>query len=284
MADQAQQQNVANGLTALGRMFSSKIPNGYLQFPSDLTSRDDISQYTYMAAYDNYTDYNAVADYREPLGQIYLPLPKELMSNYSSSWSEEDFQEAGAFNEGMGTFFENLKGQITTGGDSSVQRFIKAKTKTIANPFKYVQWRGPQLRHFDFTFECVPHSGAEADTLNQIIWTLKKYIHSPSGQFSPNLEQPPIWNIKFADRDNMEAKETGGSSWPANKYLFELKNFAITNLRVDYTKFGSVFHSADSTGAGLHAPNGVELTISMMETEILTQADFSETYPNKATP
>ena len=285
---------INNALTQasnFGINISSPIRGGHLQFPLDLTTRSDMAQYTYLAAFDKYTDYNVVSDYSNPLGQIYLPLPKELMSNYQSNWEAEDSGVAGAAADMEGSDFMNyLKILATHGGDTNVQRFFKRTGVTvdgkhiIPNPFKYVQWKGPELRRFDFTFDCVPHSGAEADVLNEIIWTLKKYVHTPTTTaFGAALEQPPIWNIKFADRDNMEVNSAGTKVWPGNKYLFQLKNFAINNVRVDYTKFGNVFHNVDSKGAGHHAPNGVEITLSMIETEILIQKDFEDTYPDHVT-
>jgi len=112
------------------------------------------------------------------------------------------------------------------------------------------------------------------------------------------MVQPPLWNIKFVDGKDQVAtiQNTNGITDPqipglnvsnvgnvGNKYLFQLKDCAITSFDVDYTSKGSSFHGPDASGNGNHAPTNVKLTISFTETAILTQEDFEATYPNRAT-
>ena len=161
-----------------------------------------------------------------------------------------------------------------------------------------MQWKGPDFRTFNFTFDLVSSSAEEAETLNKIIWWFKKYVHTPSKALDGVMVQPPLWNIKFVDGKDQVAtiQNTNGITDPqipglnvsnvgnvGNKYLFQLKDCAITSFDVDYTSKGSSFHGPDASGNGNHAPTNVKLTISFTETAILTQEDFEATYPNRAT-
>lgn len=252
---------------------SASIPGGYLQFPANITTRPDISQYTYLGAHSNISEYNEVVDRIHPLGSLYLPLPKDLSVGYKSNWSTTDMGASAS--PDAKALFTNIGTNIMTGGDSFVQNYAKMKLKAISNPFKYTEYKGPELRSFTFSWDLVPTTGAEADALNKIIWTLKKYIHTPSSAFDGMLAQPPIWDIGFIDRINSDRS--------ANKYLFQLKDCAISSLDINYFANGRAFHGEGSDKTGFHAPNGVNITIQFTETTILTQNDFGQNYTDKAT-
>jgi len=144
------------------------------------------------------------------------------------------------------------------------------------NPMKLLNWNAPDFRSFSFSWELVPSSGKEAEELNQIIYWLKRYIHTPSSSTDTTLDYPPLWDINF-----MDATTTAQE----NKFLFKLKECAITNIAVDYTAKGNVFHRTGKDGLGHHAPNGVKLTVAFTETKILTQNDFGDSYSStKPTP
>ena len=262
------------------RVFKSgtpDIPGGSLEFPSDILNRSDITQYTYFAPHDKYASYGGI-ETDVPKGQIYLPLPKELNASYKTAWETKDLAEeaaatVGAVSKKAGAVVSGVKGIFDNG-------FVKEATHGIINPFKAVQWKGPEIRTFSFTFELIASSGKEADIINRIIWTFKKFMHTPDSYTSmTGLRQPPLWNIKFVDA----VQNSGGSAAAGNKYLFQLKDCAMSDFSVDYTNKGNAFHSTGLDGKGFHAPNGVKISISFTETSILTQEDFGQDYQEKAT-
>jgi hypothetical protein len=265
---------------------TGQIDGGFLQFPSDLTKRPDITQYTYFAPHQDYSEYNAIASKSLPLGQIYLPLPKELNPSYKTEWETKDMME-----EATSTLssLSSKLGNVAKLSNTINNSLVKAVTHAAVNPFKMVQWKGPEIRTFTFSFELVASSGQEADDLNKIIWYFKKYMHTSGAYNDLTLPQPPLWNIKFVDagqfnsgkRQNLDVEDFSAN--PGNKYLFQLKDCAMTSFDVDYTAKGNAFHDGDIYKKGYHAPNGVRLTMAFTETSILTQGDFYESYPGIAT-
>lgn len=276
--------NSPAGYTGTG---SNPIAGGWLQFPINLTNRADVTQYTYFAARDKATNYNTIDETAKFLGQIYLPLPRELIATYKSNWETKDLGIFGAHGDG-----ESFLGQIGNAGKNLGSKITNnmpivkdwMRDQSIPNPYKYVQWKGPEFRTFTFTYDLVATSGLEAEKLNEIIWTFKKYVHTSSSAYDGSMRQPPLWNILFADKTNESSNAiTGATTWPGNKFLFQLKDCAITSFEVDYTTKGNVFHRQGLDGQGFHAPNGVKLTFQFTETMVLTQKDYGDTYPNKVT-
>ncbi len=281
-AVQSLSSNSPAGYTGTG---SNPIAGGWLQFPINLTNRADVTQYTYFAARDKATNYNTIDETSKFLGQVYLPLPRELIATYKSTWETRDLGLLGAVQSGWsgaaGNTFKNLARKFTNGAPVLKDLILD---KIIPNPYKYVQWKGPEFRTFTFTYDLVATSGLEAEKLNEIIWTFKKYVHTSSSAYEGSMRQPPLWNILFADKTNESSNAiTGATQWPGNKFLFQLKDCAITSFEVDYTTKGNVFHRQGLDGQGFHAPNGVKLTFQFTETMVLTQKDYGNTYPNRVT-
>lgn len=279
--------------------------NEYIQFPSDLLGRKDISQYTYLSCKDHKFDWKGTSK-KTNLGAIYLPLPKELNANYKSNWTSAD---GGALGRsagqsairalktgniasdalGMGAIEQTAEYRVgkklldmgggvadKLGGEGG-RTAMEHALGQVVNPMKLLNWNAPDFRTFSFSWELMPMSGSESDDLNQIIYWLKRYIHTPSNRQAVTLDYPPLWDIHFVDA--YAAKGVG------NKYLFTTKECAITDISVDYTAKGKAFHRVGKDGKGFHAPNGVTLSISFSETTILTQEDFGTTYPtDKPTP
>lgn len=284
--------SIATGIQALYTNIvdtdSGRIEGGSTHFPENLFGRNDITQFTSFSAYDlgfadpsqNVKGYN-----KNIIGSIFLPLPKEMRVSYDSSWSHA----AG----GLG---EIARGSIKAGVDtesilagsqeaiSNVAGYQMSKlidlnnigqmlTKQVVNPMAVALWQAPEFRKFTFTWDFVPISATDSEKMRKVIFYFKKLVHTPSSSSSMGLKTPPIWDIKFMDKTKSEG----------NKHLFQLKDFAITNVSIDYYAKGSIFHRDD------HAPNGVTLSLDLMETSVLTQADFGGSdsknfYPNYPTP
>lgn len=285
-------RNTINNLTKIGGGASG----GYVNFPDNLLSRNDITQFTYFKINDKTLTGTTGQKMNTFLGAIYLPLPEELNASYKSNWGGAEGDIASAVGSNLQGMAKNFNWETIKSGTADSASYIGQKslreaigaipggtaayenmTRSVLNPMKLMNWNAPDFRDFTFTFDLTPKSGKEAETLNKIIYYFKKYIHTPSGPRSITLEYPPLWDIHFVDRRSFASGE-------GNKFLFTTKECAVTNVSVDYTAKGKVFHSADENGLGEKAPNGVKLTVSFVETSILTQADFGEDYSDKVTP
>lgn len=270
---------------------SGKIENGsYIQFPKNLFERNDITQYIYFSAYEvEFMGDNAKVYDKTSLGQIYLPLPKSLQVSYKSNWQSANaggteaarkaFAGEGDVNVGDVAIYSALKA-----ADEELGGAQAAFSKMAINPMKIIQWESPDFRQFSFTWELVPTSGADAEAMNKVLYYFKKLIQSPppaDAYRAYALRQPPLWNIKIADKLNQQTTNVNGQNvWAGNRFLFQLKDCAITNVDIDFLDKGAVFHRKGVDGLGEHAPNGVRLTIGFTETSILTQEDFQDNYPS----
>lgn len=274
--------------------------NEYIQFPSDLLNRKDIGQYTYLSCKDTKFDWQGKSK-KTVLGAVYLPLPKELNVDYKSNWSSADggagtlyidsikgISEAfktGSLNAAINPMSETAgymgaKKIAEAAGAVGAREALENQLGRVLNPMKLLNWQTPDFRSFSFTWDLVPTAGQEAEDLNQIIYWLKRYIHTPSAPSEITLQYPPLWDIHFVDSSAGSINDGIG-----NKFLFTTKECAITNISVDYTSKGNVFHRTGTDGKGHHAPNGIRLSIQFTETSILTQSDFGTAYPtNKPTP
>lgn len=296
--------------SAAQKLFSSNLINNlvsinsggndYVQFPDDLLSRSDVTQYTYFTCYtDSVENWQGIKK-RTYLGSIYLPLPRDLSSGYKSSWSSAEggiFAKAGeslanlgsaiyAGTDIPGSAWEGLKG---TGGYAAMKASLEAAetigakaaienaTQRTLNPMNLLNWKSPDFRSFSFTWELVPSSGKEAEILNQVLYWLKRYIHTPSDPSDITLKFPPLWDIIFVDSQGLNGNA-------GNKFLFRAKQCAITDINVEYNTKGNAYHRVGEDGQGYQAPNGIKLSISFTETTILTQKDFGDSYSDNSTP
>jgi hypothetical protein len=281
--------NLINNLVPI-----NKSGNDYIEFPSSLLSRSDVSQYTYFKCYAEEQPGWETNKKITNLGSVFLPLPRDLSSSYKSGWSSAEGGVAATipdtaenisnaegirakFQAGIGGTGEYAGKSMVHGamgvGGPAYEHF----TKETMNPMNLLNWKAPDFRSFSFNWLLVPNSAEEAETLNEILYWMKRYIHTPSAPDSATLKYPPLWDIKFVD-------STGINSKKGNKFLFETKKCAITDITIDYNSIGNAYHRANKDGLGHHAPNGIKLTVSFTETVIITQNDYKSSYTNIATP
>lgn len=277
--------STGTALAGLIYTISKSVPifGGYTQFPSDLLNRSDLKQYTHFHCFDlNVMDEHGKQE-EVNLGEVYLPLPAELTVPYRSNWQSQDMGAVAtalqAHKGGSGAITDDvIKGgayvaaQKILDGESEMNKLAQMVTKSVINPMKVLMWKAPDFRQFTFTYELTAKNGAEAESLNQIIYWFKRYIHTPSNAGDIVLKQPPLWRIKF--NSSIDTSTSG------NRFLFQVEDCAITAIDVDYTNKGIAFHRPDLDGDGEYAPNGVKLTISFTEMVILTQNSFGEAYPS----
>lgn len=291
-----QATNIINNLVPI-----NKSGNDYIQFPNNLLSRSDITQYAYLKCKSKTQSGWSTNKKATHLGSVFLPLPRGISNSYKSNWGMvEGGLKAAAVAEVKKTAGADWENKLETalGGTGHAVGYAAKKAihttfeaagagdvyqnamKEVMNPMNLLNWKAPDFRSFSFSWELVPSSAEEAESLNEIIYWMKRYIHSPSGPTESTLKYPPLWDIQFVDSRG----GSGVGNKQANKFLFETKECAITDISIDYNAFGNAYHRGDENGIGYHAPNGIKLSISFTETRIITQTDYGDSYKHKSTP
>lgn len=259
--------------------FSTKPNKETISFPSNILRRSDIEQFTYLAVHDNVDAFNKITSEKKPLIFFFLPLPRDIGTSYRANWQTEDLGivgTEGVVGAGLSLVANTM---FPSAGSSAAQKYIKSRFKNVANPYRNITFTGHDLRTFQFTWDLVSTSDTEADVLNETLFYIKKMIHSPSPNDAPALTNPPLWNIQIVHKQGTKPNDGGlftqvPAGFGPNKYLFNLKSCAVTDVSIDYTSKGLAFHKTGSSGTGTHAPVSVRLTISFTETTINTQEQF----------
>lgn len=132
------------------------------------------------------------------------------------------------------------------------QQLMSVTRGEIYNPNLEMFYEGPDLRDFDFSFQCAPKSSADAQAIRQIIMEFKKW--SSPEESGDKLKLPHVWKISY-----------GGK---AKQYYNKFKTAALTNINVQYNA-GIDSHMTFTDGS----PIVTGFTLSFTETEIITRKD-----------
>lgn len=206
--------------------------------------------------------------------QIALPITSELSINYSADWNGRaltpleyairSLSEGENFGD---AFFTFLKRSALSAGS----RTFRSRGKNILqqgargvgfsyNPYKQLIYTAPNFREFSLEWLLAPRNEKESDILKEIIWNLKKYMHTPSSVDGLFFQYPDFCDIEFHMNPDGNPQ--------VNKYLFKLHESAIKNVSVIYD---NKFHQDGS-------PNAIRLRVDFLESKLLTQEDFGETF------
>jgi hypothetical protein len=124
----------------------------------------------------------------------------------------------------------------------------------VLNPNTVLKYDGPALRDFSFTFNLVPKSSGEANTLKIIHRWFRVLMHPEREGNGVLLGYPDIFNISFRN---------GGMP---NLALPTIKDCYCTGLSYTANPNGNAYHSDGS-------PNEVTLTVTFRETRQNSRAD-----------
>lgn len=241
-----------------------------INFPTDIVGRAGIAQYTKISTYQTFQRYSTEnggsIENKNFLGAMMLPLPRELNSSYRSDWQTLDLGFVGATR--TGSFQSITAGEAikAIASDSDFAGLLAAKNVlSMKNPYRVLEWRGPQQRTFSFTWDLNPNSHDEAKKMQEVVKTFKVNMHTRTAAYGENdsimLQQPPLWTLEFMRKtDNKE-----------NDFLFKVGHSALTSLDIEYTPHGHAFHFDG-------APLGIKIHAQFTETLILTQQDFNQNY------
>jgi hypothetical protein len=261
-----------------------------LTFPSDL---DHYGHWVVFSSFKYSRENRMTPDARKGkyLGHIVLPRPRNLDTNYTVNHEQNDLglgiAAVGAANvlkKGMGTYsdkkltisqknnelarlMENAMGDavpnmpglgaglmLDTFGD--VSRGLSLATGLARNPHMSVIFKSVNLRQHQFDYDFVCRNQQESETLFRIIYFLKNSMHpSYADGFHNHLfEYPDEFEISF-DRSD---------------YMYSFGPCVLTNVSVNYHNAGSPAYFQNT-----HAPVAVGLSLSFLETTIVTKETIS---------
>jgi hypothetical protein len=150
-------------------------------------------------------------------------------------------------------------------GQPILKALAAAGTGLVTNPMLELIYSSPSFRNFSFSFMLYPRSEKEAQQVQKILETLRFHsapeIKNNTGGFF--LIPPSEFDISFM---------YNGS---ANPNIDKISTCVLTNMSVDYAPKG--FHAYEVGGENdaklgrTGMPVGIGLTLSFMETQILTK-------------
>lgn len=209
---------------------------------------------------------------------IGLPVPDNILSDYSMMWSRAEggmlsgvvsladtitnpeqrnkYSFATHAALGLGSGVSNLASQV---GLDGAETNLKLLTKRASNPRNEFLFDGVNNRSFNMSWKFIPKDAKESELIHEISEKLKLYMHpeldeSTAGKF---YIFPGIFDITFM----AGAKE--------NEYLPRTTSCALTNVLVNYTGGGmSSFYE------GTNAPFAIDMTLQFTELEFLHRKRF----------
>jgi hypothetical protein len=287
-----------------------------LRYPEEVGSHSMIFNFkSYDAAQNGRGSGNITgaigSSVENPQGSICLPLPKTLQENTSLDLQSEKLGITGSatrdlYNLTKGALnsevdFKDLGKQvadsvssaITGASADSITKFslfasraglnfltpaieggLSAETGTALNPHQALVFSGVGVRQYQFDWTLIPNNETEANNIRNIIKTFKRHSlptyesvlgGGDSTQFSGTLSRglfkyPSMVDIFFTGLDA--------------EHFPKFKTAMISQIQVDYTPQGGFVLNKGQTGS---KPSVVNLVVSILEADIHTSADYSET-------
>lgn len=234
------------------------------------------------------------------LGTILLPMPQSVSDSNSANWGEDRLNAAlaagliagkgvvagddplsaaaekgkeifsqfqGAFTQGTGqktasTVFSKLAVQALTGQDANASALISRETGAVVNQNVELLFQGVNIRTaFQFNFDLIPRSQAEAEEIKTIIRTFKQEMTPRKGSTGSTgggffVKSPNVFKIQY---------RTGSGPHP---FLNKFKPCALTSMSVNYSGSGQYSTFNDAT------PVHMILTLSFQELSPIYAEDY----------
>lgn len=224
-------------------------------------------------------------------GSIYLPMPSQLSTDYNPEYSTPDLgagvgmalkpsdqaiygnntmgmQAAAGLNlaglggAGAGVAAEGIKGIVDSlaaklpgASQGAAGALLKVGAGVALNPHKIVLFTGVNFREHQFSWKLSPKNRKESNDIKQIIDMFTYYSHPEYIAGGLFFKYPEFFEIKFRHPE----------------YLFKLQPSVCKDIRVNYHGQGYPAYIRDANGGGIPAPAEVELSLTFMETEIVTK-------------
>lgn len=164
----------------------------------------------------------------------------------------------------------------------SIEGGVSVETGTAINPHQALVFSGVGVRQYQFHWTLIPNNETEANNIRNIIRTFNRHSlptyesviggsgvpdgqRNASLQFSGTLSRglfkyPSMVDIFFTGLDT--------------DHFPKFKTAMVSQIQVDYTPHGSFVLNKGQTGS---KPSVVDLVVSILEADIHTASDYSET-------
>jgi hypothetical protein len=227
-------------------------------------------------------------------GTIRLPMPSQLSTDYNPEYSTPDLGPAAGMalkpsdqaiygnstmgNQAMvgnslqgvglalggGVLGAGLQKALSAipselGGATAGGALLKVGGGVAVNPHKIVLFTGVGFREHQFSWKMSPKNRQESNAIKQIIDMFTYYSHPEYVAGGLFFKYPEYFEIKFRHPE----------------YLFKLQPSVCKDIKVNYHGQGYAAYIRDWNGGGVPAPAEVELSLTFMETEIVTKQSLN---------
>lgn len=286
------------GATVTGS--SAYTTNTVAQFPSDLintTSGRTFYITFWFYQYQRPSVY--VTPYMNPIGQIVLPLPANLIDAQSENWTQVDNSNSPMVGAGLDAAAQAIaSGQSTTQGliNGAAGAFSGTAAQTAQNlgstignaigqpnagaqalqlaglainPFLTVLFTSPVFKRYQFSWVFTPVNQIESDTLKFI---LNKFRY----------HQLPDVNLGVTAGSLLQYPDIVVPVITPSGYVFTYKRCIIENSTVNYSPGATPgFFNNSLSAINGNAPVSVTLTLSLLEIEYGTKSTvFNPPFPD----
>lgn len=189
----------------------------------------------------------------ETLWACALPLPNELNENQSHQWNTTE----GFIGATLGGLADtNIAGGLSVSKVIGETASRANNRKALVNPGYFQDYRGTEPRRFNFTWDLIPNSKAEAEQIFEILTRLKKYTLPTLGGTGLSLRSPYLFDIIIGNK-NINA-------------VMNMNNVVCTNMGIGYSADNSLQMMGDGT------PKHMTLSMEFMERSTVFASDYPE--------
>jgi hypothetical protein len=294
---------IAGGATLASLFGKSNTPDpfngmGPLSFPNDLQT---MGHWVEFQAYETKgigTDLLQKAGFGSKIngGRICLPMPANLSTDYNPEYTPGELGSsasgeilaagdraiygnnnisagaaaggalagagAGALAGVIGSIVGSAGGAVGAAAsgalgatDNTGAAALKILGGVAQNPHKIVLFTGVNFREHQFAWRLSPRNRNESNAIKMITDMFAYYAHPEFIMGSLFFKYPEYFSIKFRHPE----------------YLFQLEPSVLKDIRVNYHSQGVPAYIRDEDGGGPPAPAEIELSLTFMETEIITK-------------
>ena len=171
----------------------------------------------------------------------------------------------------IGAAVSGLESRLNTavglvgGGAGTAGALLKVGGGVAINQHKIVLFTGVNFREHQFTWKLSPKNRKESNDIKKIIDMFAYYSHPEYIAGGLFFKYPEFFEIKFRHPE----------------YLFKLQPSVCKDIKVNYHGQGYAAYIRDANGGGIPAPAEIELSLTFLETEIVTKQTLTGT---QATP
>jgi hypothetical protein len=226
-------------------------------------------------------------------GSIYLPMPSQLSTDYNPDYGTPDLGPAagmalkpadqaiygndsmgmkaasglslaglgGAITGGIGQAAVNAVNSIPGSGAATGGAILKVAGGVALNQHKIVLFTGVNFREHQFSWKLSPKNRKESNDIKKIIDLFAYYSHPEYIAGGLFFKYPEYFEIKFRHPE----------------YLFKLQPSVCKDIKVNYHGQGYAAYIRDANGGGVPAPAEIELSLTFLETEIVTKQSLMGT-------